>query len=274
MSRADAILSAGRATGGLVPDRRILDGDVVVDSVVRGLGFGGFRAFRGRLMPWPDQLIHFVDFEGSTVSGILEYGVVSLRGGELVSARGRVCRATGRVRAEDVAVHGLDEATTAEAAPFADDFEIFAALRESGPLAAHFANAENALIKSVWPYARTARDFSRDDGERGATTPEWGPWIDTGRLYPQARGANAPVKLGELIAAEGLQDRLDALAAEICPEGRRHYHAALYDALAGALLLLRLAELPGWGDKSLRWLLEHSTLDAARREGLRQGELF
>ena len=217
---------------------------------------------------WKDQLIHFVDFEGSTVSGILEYGVVSLRGGEIVAARGRTCRATGRVRAEDTAV---DAATTAGAAPFAEDFEVFAALRESGPLAAHFANAENTLIKSVWPYARAARDCA---GEGAGTTAEWGPWIDTGRLYPQARGAKTPARLGELIEAEGLRERLAALAAEICPEGRRHYHAALYDALAGALLLARLAEIPGWGDRSLRWLLEHSTLDADRREGLRQTELF
>lgn len=220
---------------------------------------------------WNDQLVHFVDFEGSTVSGILEYGVVSLRGGGIVSARGRVCRATGRVRAEDTAVHGLDAAATSGAAPFAEDFAIFAELRESGPLAAHFANAENALIKATWPYARAARDFAREDG---ATTADWGPWIDTGRLYPQARGAGSAAKLGELVAAEGLQARLDELAAELCPEGRRHYHAALYDALAGALLLARLADIPGWADKSLRWLIEHSTLDAGRREGLRQGELF
>ncbi len=225
-------------------------------------------------MPWPDQLIHFVDFEGSTVSGVLEYGVVSLRGGEIVGARGRVCGATGRVRAEDVAVHGLDAEATAGAAPFAADFEVLAALREGGPLAAHFANAENTLIKSVWPYGRAWRDFARDEGAR---TAEWGPWIDTGRLYPQARPgveAEGATRLERLVAAEGLQARLDGLAAELCPQGRRHYHAAMYDALAGALLLARLAETPGWGDKSLRWLIEHSTLDAGRREELRQGELF
>ncbi len=220
---------------------------------------------------WPDQLIHFVDFEGSTVSGILEYGVVSWRAGEIAGVRGRICGAVGRVRAEDVAVHGLDAGATEGAAPFAEDFEVFAGLRERGPLAAHFANAENTLIKAVWPYARAARDFSREGGGGSA---EWGPWIDTGRLYPQARGGGGPVKLAELIAAEGLQARLDALAAEYCPAGRCRYHAALYDALAGALLLARLAETPGWGDKSLRWLIEHSTLNAARREGLRQGELF
>ena len=118
---------------------------------------------------WTDQLIHFVDFEGSTVSGILEYGVASLVGGEIVAARGRLCRATGRVRAEDVAVHGLDAEATAGAAPFGEDFEVFAALRESGPLAAHFANAENTLIKSAWPYARLARDFSREDGATTAS---------------------------------------------------------------------------------------------------------
>jgi DNA polymerase-3 subunit epsilon len=175
------------------------------------------------------------------------------------------------VRAEDVALHGLDSGVTEGCAPFADDFDVFAGLREQGPLAAHFANAENSLIKATWPYARAARNFSREDG---AGTADWGPWIDTGRLYPQARGAGCATKLGELIEAEGLQARLDELAAEFCPEERRRYHAALYDALAGALLLARLAETPGWGDKSLRWLIEHSTLNPERREGLRQGELF
>lgn len=220
---------------------------------------------------WHEQLIHFVDFEGSVASGILEYGVVSLRAGEIVAARGRLCRATGRVRPEDAAVHGIAAEATLACAPFADEFETFATLRESGPLAAHFANAENTLVKSVWPYARSSPDFADAAGPR---TADWGPWIDTGRLYPQARDAAWPVKLADLVAAEGLQDRLDALAAAICPPERRRYHAALYDALAGALLLARLAETPGWGEKSLRWLLEHSTLDPARRETLRQGELF
>lgn len=229
-------------------------------------------------MAWTDQLIHFVDFEGSTVSGILEYGVVSVRGGEIVAAGGRVCRPAGRVRPEETAVHGLDAAGLAECAPFADEFEVFARLRESGPLAAHFANAENTLLKATWPYARTAPDFTRENGAGSGV--EWGPWIDTGRLYAQARVGGAAgvagvaLGLAGLVAGEGLQARLDALAAEYCPEGRRFYHAAGYDALAGALLLLRLGEEREWADKSLRWLIEHSTLDAGKREGLRQGELF
>lgn len=223
---------------------------------------------------WPDQLIHFIDFEGSVASGILEFGVVSLRAGAIVAVAGRACRPVGRVRAEDIAVHGLEPTALADCAPFAEEFARFAALRASGPLAAHFAQAENSLLKSVWPYARAAPDFSRETPATTDAANDWGPWIDTGRLYPQARAASAPVKLAALIAAEGLQDALDTLAAAHCPPSRRHYHAALYDALAGALLLTRLAEIPGWPDKSLRWLLEHSTLDPARRESLRQEELF
>jgi DNA polymerase-3 subunit epsilon len=231
-------------------------------------------------MSWNDQLIHFVDFEGSIVSGVLEYGVVSLRGGNLVPAGGRFCRPAGRVRAEETAVHGLAAEALAGCAPFADEFDIFSRLRETGPLAAHFANAENTLIKATWPYPRAVPDFTHaaDAGH----VLDWGPWIDTGRLYTQTRGDSGEVArstggglgLAELVAAEGLQARLDALAAEHCPPKRRHYHAALYDALAGALLLTRLAALPAWGDKSLRWLIEHSTLNAGKREILRQGELF
>jgi DNA polymerase-3 subunit epsilon len=228
-------------------------------------------------MLWRDQLIHFIDFEGSTVSGILEYGVVSLRGGEIVTAAGRSCRPVGRVRAEETAVHGLAPEALASCPPFSAEFETFARLRESGPLAAHFANAENTLLKATWPYPRAVPDFAREAG--GGQVLDWGPWIDTGRIYPQVRAdagglAGGVFGLAELVAAEGLQARLDGLAAEYCPVERRHFHAALYDALAGALLLLQVVGLPGWGDKSLRWLIEHSTLDAGKRERLRQGELF
>lgn len=234
-----------------------------------GLDFACFVCFLVK-MSWTEQLIHFVDFEGSVASGILEYGVVSMRGAEIVETRTRLCRATGRVRAEDAAVHGIEAEATAGCAPFAEDFELFARWRETGPLAAHFANAENTLIKSVWPYPRTAPDFARP----GATATEWGAWIDTGRLYPQFYPTLASAKLGELVAVFGLQGRLDGLAAAHCPEDRRFYHAALYDALAGALLLGRLAAEPSLAAQSCAWLLAMSTLDGGKRDALQQGGLF
>jgi hypothetical protein len=34
-------------------------------------------------MIWTEQTIHFIDFEGAIAGGILEYGVVTLLGGEM-----------------------------------------------------------------------------------------------------------------------------------------------------------------------------------------------
>src|SRR5450759_46527 len=116
-------------------------------------------------MSWTEQPIFFVDFEGSRASGILEYGVATLFRGQVVEICTRLCRAIGRVRAEDSAVHGLREEALAAHPPFADDWEYFASLRERGPLAAHYAGVENGLLKSVWPYPRNSPDFTRP-GER------------------------------------------------------------------------------------------------------------
>jgi len=81
-------------------------------------------------------------------------------------------------------------------------------------------------------------------------------------------------KLENLVAACGLQAGLDALAAAHCPPARRCYHSALYDALAGALLLARLAAEPAAADKSVRWLLAMSTLNPEKRDALQQTDLF
>ncbi len=221
-------------------------------------------------MPWSDQPIHFIDFEGSLSSGILEYGVVTLCGEAILGVHTRLCGATGRVRPEDAEVHGLDAEAVAGLAPMADDFGLFTGLRDQGPLAAHFAGAENTLIKGVWPYPRTSPDFARP----GGAVTDWGPWIDTGRLYPQLYPTMKSAKLADVIATFGLQPALDAEAERHCPTDRRRYHAALYDALAGALLLGRLAAEQSVAGQSMAWLLTMSTLDPDKRDALNQGKLF
>jgi DNA polymerase-3 subunit epsilon len=221
-------------------------------------------------MRWIEQPLFFIDFEGSLASGILEYGVVTVRGGEIGATATRLCRATGPVRPEDAAVHGLRARDGAAQPRFSADWEYFAGLREHGPFAAHFAGVENALLKAVWPYARTSPDFARPGGQAA----EWGPWADTGRLYAQLFPGLPSARLGDLVEACGLQSRLDALATAHCPAKRRRYHAALYDALAGALLLARLAAEPAVADKSVAWLLAMSTLNPGKRDALRQGKLF
>lgn len=221
-------------------------------------------------MSWLEQPIFFVDFEGSRASGVLEYGVVTLQGGHVVDTRTRLCAPTGRVRPEDTAVHGLHEHALATRPLFAEDWEYFAGLRERGPLAAHYAGVENSLLKSVWPYPRNSPDFARP-GER---TIDWGPWIDSGRIYTQLFPALDSGRLESLVAACGLQPALDEQAARHCPAARRCYHAALYDALAGALLLAELARDPQIASMSIMQLLALSTLDPRKRDALQQRELF
>jgi DNA polymerase III epsilon subunit-like protein len=221
-------------------------------------------------MSWLEQPIHFVDFEGSRGSGILEYGMATLHRGSVVATHTRLCRATGRVRPEDTAVHGLRAETLVAESPFADDWELFAGLRERGPLAAHYAGVENALLKATWPYPRNSPDFARP-GERMI---EWGPWIDTARLYAQLYPRLDSGRLKALVSGCQLQPELDALAAAHCPVGRQNYHAALYDALAGALLLAALGRDPQLARLTTMQLLALSTLDPDKRSALTQRELF
>jgi DNA polymerase-3 subunit epsilon len=221
-------------------------------------------------MSWADTPIHFIDFEGSAASGILEFGVVTLRGGEITAAHTRLCRATGQVPVDDTKVHGLTADGLASQDYFAAEWDRFAGLRAAGPLAAHFASAENGLVRKVWPYSREAPDFARP----GRTSTEWGPWIDTGRLYPQFFPQLGSVRLEDLVVRQGLQAELEGTARRHCPPERRRYHAALYDALAGALLLLALLKRPELSQATIPWLLQMSTLDADKRGALQQGDLF
>ncbi|WP_233256596.1 3'-5' exonuclease [Opitutus sp. ER46] len=219
---------------------------------------------------WTEQPIFFVDFEGNQTSGVLEFGVATLLRGEVIEARTRLCRPVGEVRAADVAVHGLAAEQLVGAEPFADEWEYFASLRERGPLAAHYAGVENSLIKAAWPYPRSSPDFARP-GER---VFDWGPWIDTARLYAQLFPNLESGRLESLIEVTGLSATLDALAERHCPPPRRHFHAALYDALAGAVLLGLLACDPQTAGLTTMQMLALSTLDPRKRQDLQQRELF
>ena len=221
-------------------------------------------------MHWRAVPIHVLDFEGSVAGGVVEYGVAVLSGCEVVETATRLCRPSGAIRREDSAVHGIADADVADAAPLSADWERFAGWRQRGPMAAHFAGTENALLKATWPYARQSPDFART----GAVTNDWGPWLDTGRLLPQLYRGIGSAKLEDLVTQFALGPQLEELAVKHCLPSRRRYHAALYDALAAALLLRAALGRPEFEAATLPWLLEHSSLDPARRESLRQGELF
>jgi DNA polymerase III epsilon subunit-like protein len=221
-------------------------------------------------MAWTEQPVFFIDFEGSIASGVLEYGVATLHGGCITAAQTRLCAPTGRIRAEDAEIHGLRADALAGSEPFSADWELFAGLREKGPLAAHYAGAEGSLLRATWPYPRNSPDFARP----GARLIDWGPWVDSARIYAQLYPALGSGRLEAVVAACGLQAELDVLAAQHCPPGRRRYHAALYDALAGALLLASLSRNPRLASLSVMQLLALSTLDARKRDSIVQRELL
>lgn len=217
-----------------------------------------------------DTPIHVIDFEGSRQSGVVEYGYATLRHGEIVDAQTRICAPIGTISDLDRVQHGISEQRAAREAPFAAEWSLFAGLRETGPFCAHNAAVEDGFLRAVWVCPRTSPDFS----EPGRGTATWGPWLDTlhlyRRVYPQLEGH----KLQALVALFDLQSALDAQAATVCPAERRHYHCALYDALASALLLRRLADEPALQDASLRWLFLQSAPSAAARDAMGQQELL
>ena len=103
---------------------------------------------------------------------------------------------------------------------------------------------------------------------------DWGPWIDSARIYAQLRPQLDSGKLEALVAGCDLRNELEALADEHCPAERRGYHTALYDALAGALLLAALARDSRFAGFTVRQLLALSTLDPEKREGIMQENLW
>lgn len=219
---------------------------------------------------WDDLPIHVIDFEGGPHCGIVEFGVVTLKGCQLVETATRLCRPKAAISRKEIATHGITNEAVTGLAPFAQEWDRFAELRETGPLAAHFASAENSMIKAVFPYARLSDAWIHP----GRKVAEWGPWIDTGHLYRNYGDDLPSFKLADLVMHWELQRELDELAEKHCPADRRRYHCALYDALASALLLLQYCCELNEERCLLRHLITESQGSALKRQALEQQNLF
>lgn len=200
----------------------------------------------------------------------MEYGVVTLFGDRIAETRTRLCAPTGTLHAREIEQHGIGQHLLGDAKPFGEDWDYFAGLRASGPLCAHNAGYEAALLTDVWAYPRRSPDFSRADS--GAEIADWGPWLDTLQIYRRLYPDLECHKLGDLIEAFQLSEKLESHALSHCPESRRRYHAALYDALASACLLLHLFQEPALKDSTLAWLFQQSAASEGAREALSQTE--
>lgn len=201
---------------------------------------------------WSETPIHVVDFEGHRAYGVVEYGVVTIRKREIVRCQTRICRATGNIPREDTRLHGLTRRSTLEQTSFGEEWPNFVELRRTGLLSAHNAGFEHVLLKSIWAYPPFSPDFLHP----GQEIADWGPWLDTCKLARTVWPEAAQHRLEFLIRQSGLQDLLEAEAERWCPPARRHYHAALYDALAAALLLLYILRQPDQQALSLPALLQ------------------
>ncbi len=220
--------------------------------------------------PMEKTPLHILDFEGNTRCGIVEYGVVTLVAGRIVDVQTRLCRGDGPIDPVDSRLHGIRNRDLLDHEPVESDWLFFSGLRRTGPLGAHHAPVEDSLIRKVWPYPGPVPDFLNG----GEMLNDWGPWIDTRRLYAHLFPDLDSHQLMDLVRLFHLEEELSGLAGEYCPETRRKHHCALHDALASALLLKQVYRLPGYETVDLWWLLFNSAAKRSTREDWLQGELF
>lgn len=221
-------------------------------------------------MNWREIPIHVVDFEGSTRSGVVEYGVVTMIAGEVTHSSTRLCAPTGVIDEAAYAQHGISEEMAKAHPSFEHEWEYFTHLRQTGPLAAHHAVVEHRHLCTVWPYPGLSPDFLNT----GFTVADWGPWMDTRQLAQAVWPGRPSYKLGDLIEQLDLSQSLEALAKEHCPSGRNRLHCALYDALGAALLFQTMMKEPSWSVMSLEGLLRESVSSVRKRQDMAQGDLF
>jgi len=216
--------------------------------------------------------IHVVDFEGSLTSGVLEWGVVSIIGNSITKTQSRLCGNRSVLSEKEVQQHGISEALVKDLEPFEADWDLFAGLRQSGPLCAHHAIIENGFLRKTWAYPRASRDFLAKDPYK--TVADWGPWLDTLQIYRRLYPGLESYQLDHLVKVFEIRDKLESLAKSHCPQGRGRFHCALFDALASALLIMRLFEQKELVDLSLYQLFIFSSNSSAQFKDRSQQELL
>ncbi len=216
---------------------------------------------------WSQLPLHVIDFEGSLKTGIVESGVVTLFGGEIISVRSRLHAPRLSVPTVDTQCHGLRDQDLTGTSPFSDDWDFWADLRNRGLFIAHHAPVESRLLRDTWPRPSAVPAFLSDE-----LVADWGPWIDSCRLARAWMPSLGEYKLSLLVQRLKLTDRLNQVAERYCPRDRRRFHCALYDALASALIIRALCCLEGRTHLPLVQLIKDS-LSSPESEDFTQGEL-
>ena len=218
-------------------------------------------------MNWGKANIGILDFEGTVRTGVVEFGIVITHGTSIIEFDTAICCPEAIMLPNEERAHGLRKKDFVAAPPFRERFDLFSKIHDSvDALGAHHAVVEENLLKAVWPYPST---FTEKCGL------EWGPWIDTRRLYERLYPHLSDYSLGALVGQFKLGEILEKKSQKLCPKDRQRPHCALYDALAAALLLIRLHDEPEVARASLEWLLEISEIPRRKtRNPISQDDLF
>jgi len=174
--------------------------------------WGVFRG--GSLMHWADTPIPFLDFEGNAASGIIDR-----RGGPCaqVRSRGDAQRLSGRgtaIAPRTRRCNGLTEGGCRRPAPSRHEWEYFAGLAGKAAAGGRISPTRRIPVEGAWAYPAQCTDCCRP----GQNAAEWGPWIDTGRLYQQSFPATGRRKRKKLVAARPYEAELETMAARHCTE--------------------------------------------------------
>ena len=213
--------------------------------------------------------ISVIDFEGSPRSGVLEYGVVVLKNGQIDTCYSRLCAARGRIGRDEWAVHKISSNDLNAAKPFKEEWALFSGLRLIGPLCAHNACVENGFLRAEWPYPRVSPDFSISSQSPDASVADWGPCLDTLPMYKKYYPGLDSYNLEQLINNFHLGELLKQLGQRYCPPGRNHYHCALFDALASTILLQKILRELNSDQCSVRYLMQlsgHTSIKAQSQQ--------
>jgi DNA polymerase-3 subunit epsilon len=99
--------------------------------------------------------------------------------------------------------------------------------------------------------------------------------LDTKELYSNLFPKLESYGLGKLISTFNLLPEVEQLAERFCPPSRRQFHAALFDAIASAVLLLNLQRYQELESHlTLPWLLTQSIAGSRKKQDARQAKLF
>ncbi|MGB0373204.1 MAG: 3'-5' exonuclease [Opitutales bacterium] len=206
--------------------------------------------------------IAFLDFEGCTRTGIVEYGIALWERGEIKSVETALCAPRESLNLADTRLHGLRERDLVGAESIEVFWELFSSLRQKAPFAAHHHIVENMLLHQAWPHGRKFPDFAS-----GGLTLGWGPWIDTRLIFELLYPDLGSYKLMDLIETFQLSAKLKVYGEDLCPASRCRPHCALYDAIASALLFEYVSGLPELSAWSLAdWIRQPAKMDDEQLE--------